>query len=454
MKKIITMMMCWVAILFTFTSCKDSNTSDLLLDVDARIEGIKVNGFEGMIDESKKTIEVSVSTDTDLKNLTIDALTISTGATCDYPVNTHFNGITPKALTVRNGDVYTIYTLTVKHDEAYFVTFTLNNKYAGTIDNVKHTVLFFVPLNEDVTVMQAVFTTNTGTEVTPKSGTQYDFTNPVTFTLVNRTATIQYVVTVVKDEMSQEPKAFIGNKSSVELLDNEARTACEWMLANVPNSRYVAVQDVQNGSVNLSDFKMIWCHLDFTDWPSYMWDTRDQFNSYWLHGGAILASRDGARYVNDVWRITKNQQGPNDAFGGDQTTTLTDNLGFSVAGHTEHPLYKDITIENDMIYLLGTGCTNTNRTLQWAIDWDPYFTMTGWETATGAKALASNQDNDPNRVTIAEVEPYEALKGFTCGRVIIIGTPAYEWYDANNVDNPYRENLIQMTKNAINYLCE
>ena len=57
-------------------------------------------------------------------------------------------------------------------------------------------------------------------------------------------------------------------------------------------------------------------------------------------------------------------------------------------------------------------------------------------------------------MTIAEFLPYEALKGFTSGRVITIGTPAYEWYDPNRAENPYRENMINLTKNAINYLCQ
>ena len=80
--------------------------------------------------------------------------------------------------------------------------------------------------------------------------------------------------------------------------------------------------------------------------------------------------------------------------------------------------------------------------------------MLGWEERTGAKALASGHDFDINRVTIAEFEPYEALKGFTTGTVITIGTPAYEWYDRNGAANPYRDNIIALTKNAINYLCK
>jgi hypothetical protein len=80
--------------------------------------------------------------------------------------------------------------------------------------------------------------------------------------------------------------------------------------------------------------------------------------------------------------------------------------------------------------------------------------MSGWEERTGAKALAAGHNYDPNCVTIAEFEPYEALKGFTSGRVLVIGTPAYQWYTPNGATNTYSDNMVQLTKNAINYLCQ
>lgn len=444
-----------VTMIFCLQSCDNDNTSDLLLDGQTRIEAITVSGFEGVIDQTANVISVNVSTDVNLSDLSIDAITLSEGASCDYPVGTKFDGTVPRAIKVVNGNVFNTYTVSVKHDNVEFLTLTLNGKYAGTIDNVSRTIQCFVPMETDVTAMQVSFTVNEGTTVTPESGSLIDFSQPVKFTATQRTAIIEYTVTVIQDDMSQAPKAFIGNASSVDGLGDEAKAACRWMLENVPNTHFISIQDIIDGRVKLDDFKMIWCHFDWTDWPGQLWDSRDMFNSYWLRGGAILASRDGARYINDVWRIARDQQSPNNMFGGESYETLTDNLGFTITGHESHPLYDGISPdENGRIILLSKGCSNTNRTLQWGIDWDPYGSMSGWEERTGAKALASGHDYDINRVTIAEFEPYEALKGFTSGRVITIGTPAYEWYDRNNAENPYRENMIQLTKNAINYLCQ
>lgn len=437
------------------TGCSDDKESVLDLDGNTRIESIRISGYDGTIDEASKSVSVNLPTTVDLTELSVDDITLSEGAVCDYPIGYRFDGTVPRSIRVTNGSVFSSYALNVRHDNVEFLSFTLDNKYTGTIDNAARTILTFVPLEADLTAMQASFRVNDGTIVTPESGSVLDFTEPVTFTAVHNSATVTYTVTVIRDEMSQAPKAFVGNAASVDALGDEAKAACTWMLNNVPNSVYVSVQQIIDGTVKLSDFTMIWCHFDWTDWPGTMWDSRDMFNSYWLRGGAILASRDGARYINDVWRIARDQQSPNNMFGGESYETLENPLGFTVTGHESHPLYNGIDIDTDnRILLLDKGCSNSSRTLQWGVDWDAYGSMEIWEERTGAKALASGHDFDVNRVTIAEFEPYEALKGYTSGRVLTIGTPAYEWYDRNGRENPYRVNMIQLTKNAINYLCQ
>lgn len=436
-------------------ACSDDSGSSLLLDGNADVEAITVSGVQGDVDTRSGNIEVSLPAGTDLSDLRVDDIRLSDGAVCDMPAGTRFNGSVPRAINVVNGNVSRQFMLFARHENVEFLTFVLDGSFVGAIDNEARTVTVFVLLDADVSAMQAVFTVNEGTTVLPASGSVIDFSSPVKFEAVHGSAKVEYTVTVIKDEMSQEPKAFIGNADSVDQLGDEARAACRWMLENVPNSRYVSLQQVIDGTVVLSDFKMIWAHLDFTDWPSRMWDSRDAFNSYWLHGGAILATRDGARYINDVWRISRDQQSPNDMFGGDASAVLSSDMGFSVAGHSDHPLYDGIDIDAEgRILLLGKGCMSTGRTLQWNVAKDPYGSMQAWQEKTGAVALGSAHDRDDDIVTVAEFAPYEALKGFSSGRVITIGTPAYEWNDRNNGLNPYRDNIIKLTKNAINYLCQ
>jgi hypothetical protein len=271
LKSIYALMLCLAGL--AMTACSDDNTSDMNFDGDARIESAVISGVEAIIDHSAKTLTANFPIGTDLSSLKVDAITLSAGATCDLPIGTTFNGTVPQAIKITNGDIYDTYTLTAAHDNVEFFSFTLNAKYSGTIDNSARTILVFVPINEDVTAMQASFTITDGATANPESGSLLDFTNPVEIVTSLRTATISYTVTVIKDEMSQEPKAFIGNVASMDQLGDEAKTACRWMLDNVPNSRYVSLQEIIDGTVLLDDFVMVWCHFDFTDWPSQMWDS-------------------------------------------------------------------------------------------------------------------------------------------------------------------------------------
>ena len=43
-------------------------------------------------------------------------------------------------------------------------------------------------------------------------------------------------------------------------LNSEELTACKWMLQNIPNSLYASFTDIKNGTVDLSECKVIWWH--------------------------------------------------------------------------------------------------------------------------------------------------------------------------------------------------
>lgn len=455
MKNSIKYTLMLLALPFGLVACNDDNTT-INLEGDTKIETITISGQQGKIDNFAHTVAVEMPVGTDLKSLKVEDIKLSDGAICDYPVGMVFNGTMPRSIHVTNGDVSTDYALNISHDNVEFLSFSLNGLYAGRIDNTARTISVFVPLTTDVTEMSVTYSVNEGTTVTPSSGSLVDFTKPVEFTAIHRTAEIIYTVTVVKNDMSQEPKAFVGFASSVEGLGEESKAACRWMLENVPNSTFLSLQDILDGKVKLDDYTMIWAHFDFTeDWPSVLWDSREIFSGYWQRGGAILASRDGARYINDVWCIALDQQAPNNRFGGTEYSTLDFDLGFNIKGHEDHPIYTGLeSDENGLLLMKASGCGTTNRTLQWMADWEPYFNITGWQDKTGATSLASSHDYNANCITIAEFPSREVVKGMMSGKVIVVGTPAFEWHDPNNAENTYNENLILFTNNTINYLCQ
>ena len=219
----------------SFSSCDDDNVSNLRLDGSTEIESFKLGGYSGEIDYAAKTIFVGVPVDCDLTDIVVSEISLGQGASADIVVGEHINCSVPRTITVSNGDVFTKWTLTAKHDDVQFLTAMLDGQYSGTIDNAERTIMFFVPLTADVTAMTISYTLNEGATAVPESGSTIDFTNPVKITASYRTATIDYTVTVIKDEMSQEPKAFVGNADNIESLGAEAKAAAQWMIANVPN---------------------------------------------------------------------------------------------------------------------------------------------------------------------------------------------------------------------------
>ncbi len=85
-------------------SCSDDDTARSLdLDGDCRIEAITVGGYNGDINHSDRTITVYVPTGTDLTRITVDDITLSPGAVCDYPQGTVFNASMPRAIHVKIG---------------------------------------------------------------------------------------------------------------------------------------------------------------------------------------------------------------------------------------------------------------------------------------------------------------------------------------------------------------
>ena len=94
--------------------------------------------------------------------------------------------------------------------------------------------------------------------VTPATGVAQDFSQPVTYTVVNNSAKSVYTVHVIAID---KPSAlFVGAAPTMNELDPEAKTACQWMLGNISNSLYASFADIQSGSLDLSECKVIWWH--------------------------------------------------------------------------------------------------------------------------------------------------------------------------------------------------
>ena len=288
------------------------------------------------------------------------------------------------------------------------------------------TVLVFVPLEADVTAMRATFTVNEGTTVTPPPARRARLHLPR-----NLYGRQPYGDEEILYRHRNKGRDVAGSESpswAMPAASTPSATKPKQPAAgcfdNVPNSRYISLQQIIDGEAHLDDYTMLWCHFDWLDWPSRMWDTRDIFSSYWLHGGAILASRDGARYINDVWRIAATNKAPTICSAARRPNAENPDGLHRNGPWGPRPLCRPDTRRRRPHTAAQHGLLVDRPHPAMGRRLGPTGSMAGWESRTGAKALASGHDYDINRVTIAEFEPWEALAGFTSGRVITIGTPA------------------------------
>lgn len=439
----------------------DDNEPSLQLNGDTWLKALKIDDFQGVIDNSKKTVVFGVPVDYNVEAMKITGIELPEGAESTMKEGDVVNFTFPQTLKVTNGDAFLEYTVTVKRDEAKITSFKLNDSYTGIIDEENHSILVRVPTSVNITSMIPIVGTTEGATVSPASGQSVDFTEPVEFTVTYQSATSIYVVTV---EQSDSPLAvYVGLASSIDELNPEEKEAATWMLKNIANAQYLSFDDVRTGRVDLSECKVMWWHLHIDGGI----DTQDKFDAaapsavqavskvkeFYENGGSLLLTRFATFYAAGLG-VTKDGKVPNNSWGkaeseGEVTTAP---WSFLVSNHESHPLYSGIdmaTIDGKPgIYTCDAGYNITNSTAQWHLgtDWGGYDNLNVWETNHGAVSLGYGGDGS---VVIWEYPSSE-----TTGGVLCIGSGCYDWYSAG-VDvsaDKYHENVEKLTLNAINYL--
>ncbi len=244
--------------------------------------------------------------------------------------------------------------------------------------------------------------------------------------------------------------AFIGIADNVSSLTDEAKAAANWMLNNIEGAEYVSISKITDGTVNLSDYKMIWAHFDWTESNStndgIVNAANDKIKTYYQTGGNILTSRDATRFVG-VWGITKDGKSSNNNWGGDASNVLAGNQGF-YCNDKNHAIFNGLNIGDDnILYLRGTGLTSKDRVMQWATFGDYSAGLDTWKTATGGIQLGADGGNIDKTVRVAEFPSYN-----NSGKAIVIGDPSFEWNGSVGDNNSCYNNLNQFTNNVINYL--
>lgn len=454
MKKILFMLMAILAL----TACSDDNVSDLNLSGSCSITELALDNYDGSIDKTTRTIIVRVPETYDISQMSVTKLSLSDGAKSNVNVNDQLNMSAPQAVHVTNGEVYLDWTIKAQRDEAKISSFKLNDTYVGTINEDTKTIMVYVPASLDIKNLTPTIAYSENATVSPASGIATDFTNPVTYTVNNNTASNTYTVTV---KQIDKPQAlYVGLAQSMDELNIEEKTACNWMLQNVPNSLYASFIDIKNGSIDLSDCKVIWWHFhkdggvdgksNFEKAAPAALEAIPQLKDFYKNGGSFLFTRYATNMPGELG-IAKNGGVPNNCWG--QVEADAETCGgpwdFKMTGHTDHALYQNLVKGDDgnSVYTTDTDYRITNSTAQWHIgsDWGGYADYAAWREATGGIDLGYGGDG--------AIVVWEFPAEGTSGKTLCIGSGCYDWYSVNeNYTEKFHKNIAIMTQNAFNYL--
>lgn len=444
-------------------ACSDDNVSDLQLGGDCLVEAFALDNYEGNIDLASRSIVVRLPEVYETSAMKVTQLTLSNGSACNVQQGETLNMDAAKVLHVTNGDVFLDWTVSVLHDEARITQFVINDIYMGTIDQASKTITVYVPASIGLTNLVPTITYSANATITPASGVAQDFSQPVTYKVTNNSAESIYTVKVIAID---KPSAlFIGSTPTMNDLDPEAKTACEWMLGNVPNSLYASFADLEAGTVDLSECKVIWWHYHvdggvdghdvFAAKATDALAAKNQLRSFYENGGAFFLTRYATNLPSfigvtgdDEWTTPNNCWGQNE----DGAELCHEPWSFiKFEGQSNHPLWQNLIAGDNPnnVYCTDPGYHITNSTAQYHIgtDWGGYDNHDAWEARTGGKILGVGGDG----AVVAWEYPAQAGKG----GIICIGSGCYDWYsytfEAGYSEN-YHRNIAIITQNAFNYL--
>lgn len=454
MKKILFMLMA----VLTLAACSDDNLSDLNLNGGCSITELALDNYEGNIDKATRTITVRVPETYDINQMSLTKLALSEGAKSNVNEGDKLNMSVPQSIRITNGDVFLDWTIKAQKDEAKITSFKINDTYIGTINEENKTIMVYVPASLDVRSLTPTIAYSDNATITPASGIATDFTNPVTYTVTNNTANSTYTVTV--KQIDKPVALYVGLAPTMADLNIEEQTACNWMLQNIPNSLYASFTDIKNGSIDLSDCKVIWWHFHkdggvdgkeaFEKAAPEALEALPQLKDFYKEGGSFLFTRYATNMPGELG-IAKNGGVPNNCWGQNEAEAETCGgpWDFKMTGHTDHALYQNLVKGDDAnsVYTTDADYRITNSTAQWHIgtDWGGYADYATWRNETGGIDLGYGGDG--------AIVVWEFPANGTSGKTLCIGSGCYDWYSVNeNYTEKYHANIAIMTKNAFNYL--
>ena len=441
------------------SSCKKEEAGGLMLNTDVRIHAYTVGQTAATIVDTNRTITLGLPFGSSLTSVT-PTITLAAGATVDPASGQTVDLSTPRTYTVVNGNLYSTYVVSARVLPA-IESFVINGD-TGIINETDRTITVSVPKATDVTRLSPAIQLATGISIAPASGAAQDFSAPVTYTVTAGSLQVPYQVYVVREGTQV---AYLGSAATRDAITNlDEKAAADWLFARYPQARYLSFADIKVGAVNLSQFGLIWWHLDAAQQlPTLASDAMviNALKAYYAAGGSFLLTTFASQYVTTLG-IVPAGKGPNNVFG-DTTPFLSggSDWGISWKNYESHPLFAGLQTTNAVpyaaAYLLDKNCWRLNHVGWWKVnDWGGYGNAANWRTQTGGLDLASEVP-DENHLSNVAVAEFPKANGH--GGTIVITVGGYDWYNENDPGtgapspaNAYSSNRDRMTSNAIDYL--
>lgn len=259
---------------------------------------------------------------------------------------------------------------------------------------------------------------------------------------------------------------FLSQYANLESIqDDDEIAAANWFFSHYDNSAFITFDQVADGTIDLSEFRVLWWHSDEVggkDLPAIAKDVNvlEAINLFYKQGGNLLLSVHATMYLHTLGRLPAKDifaeaYTIGDGAGGDNPDTWSVGVAFKSFDYTDHPIYRNLTIENGKdIPLIGPGHKEDHNS-----NWGGIPAMYGYnndddayvsaiEDQLGFVNLGSwNHVSDYWHASIVELKPWDEYNG----TAIAIGIGAYEW-NQNDTENVYQSQIEGLTENSIEYL--
>ena len=249
--------------------------------------------------------------------------------------------------------------------------------------------------------------------------------------------------------------------------DDDIVTGAKWLFSTYPKSRYISFDMIKNGTVDLSQYRVIWWNYDVQTGHALPAVSTDatvvaKMTAFYKNGGNLLLNQYALQYFKTLGRMTEPyfmEYGNGDGFSNGDTWGIGVKIGRK-QDKRNHPLHKGIVITETpdgrvTFPILGPGHRENHNAV--IIRIPEYLKLEPNDNDAAYEKFSSDNNlewlgqwdgmGDYWMVGNFELKPTTLYQG----SAIFIGVGAIEW-NQNSGTNIYQSNVEKMYKNAIDYL--